>query len=43
MWNKNCEDIGDFKIFIIVNKTRNESTREQMVLILRFVDKDSYI
>jgi hypothetical protein len=34
-----CEDIGDSKFYIIVD----ESKREQMTTVLRFVDKDSFI
>jgi hypothetical protein len=33
------EDIGDSKFCIIVDKTRDESKREQMAIVLRFVDK----
>ena len=37
------EDIGDSKFCIIVDEARDESKREQMALVLRFVDKDGFI
>ena len=37
------EDIGDSKFCIIVDEARDESKREQMTIILRFVDKDGFI
>jgi len=37
------EDIGDSKFCIIVDKTRDESKREQMAIVLRFVDKYGFI
>ncbi|CAK8544459.1 unnamed protein product [Lathyrus sativus] len=37
------EEIGDFKFCIIVDEARDESKKEQMSLILRFVDKNSFI
>ncbi|XP_077216005.1 uncharacterized protein LOC143850666 [Tasmannia lanceolata] len=37
------EEIGDEKFCIIVDEARDESMREQMALILRFVDKDGFI
>jgi hypothetical protein len=41
--NKIREDIGDSKFCIIVDEARDESKREQMVIVLRFVDKDGFI
>lgn len=37
------EDIGDSNFCIIVDEVRDESKREQMTLILKFVDKDDFI
>ncbi|XP_077217609.1 uncharacterized protein LOC143851977 [Tasmannia lanceolata] len=37
------EDIGDAKFCIIVNEARDEFMREQMALILIFVNKDGFI
>ncbi|XP_077215540.1 uncharacterized protein LOC143850128 [Tasmannia lanceolata] len=37
------EDIGDAKFCIIVDEARDESMREQMALILVFVNKDGFI
>ena len=37
------EEIGDAKYCIIVDEARDESKREQMSLVLRFVDKDGYV
>jgi hypothetical protein len=37
------EDIGDSKFCIIVDEARDESKREQMAIVLRFVDKDGFI
>lgn len=34
-----CEEIGDSKFCIVVDEARDESKREQMSLVLRFVDK----
>ena len=39
MQSKICEDIGDSKFCIIVD----ESKREQMALVLRFADNESFI
>ncbi|XP_059448307.1 uncharacterized protein LOC132179584 [Corylus avellana] len=41
--NKIHEDIGDSKFCIIVDEARDESKREQMAIVLRFVDKDGFI
>ena len=37
------EDIGDSKFCIIVDVSRDESKREQLALVLRFVDNDGFI
>ncbi|XP_050255247.1 uncharacterized protein LOC126701170 [Quercus robur] len=37
------EEIGDAKFCILVDETRDESKREQMAIILRFVDKECFI
>ncbi|XP_012833666.1 PREDICTED: zinc finger MYM-type protein 1-like [Erythranthe guttata] len=37
--NKIREDIGDSKFCILVDEARDESKKEQMALVLRFVDK----
>ncbi|XP_059434146.1 uncharacterized protein LOC132167252 [Corylus avellana] len=37
------EDIGDSKFCIIVDEAQDESNREQMAIVLRFVDKDGFI
>ena len=37
------EEIGDAKFCILVDKARDESKREQMTIILRFVDKEGFI
>ena len=37
------EEIGEAKFCIIVDEARDESKREQMAIILRFVDKDGYV
>ena len=39
VWSKIREDIGDSKFCIIVD----ESKREQMALVLRFADNESFI
>ncbi|XP_027915183.1 zinc finger MYM-type protein 1-like [Vigna unguiculata] len=36
------EEIGDSKFCIIVDEARDESKKEQMAIVLRFVDKDGY-
>ncbi|KAG6730395.1 hypothetical protein I3842_01G077400 [Carya illinoinensis] len=41
--NKIREDIGDSRFCIIVDEARDESKREQMAIILRFVDVDGFI
>jgi hypothetical protein len=37
------EEIGDSKFCIIVDEARDESMREQMAIVLRFVDKYGFI
>ena len=37
------EEIGDAKFCILVDKAQDESKREQMAIILRFVDKEGFI
>ncbi|KAI3445151.1 hypothetical protein Pfo_001816 [Paulownia fortunei] len=37
------EEIGDVKYCLIVDESRDESKREQMVIVLRFVDKKCFI
>ncbi|XP_050258875.1 uncharacterized protein LOC126703853 [Quercus robur] len=37
------EDIGDSKFCIIVDESRDESKREQLALVLRFVDNGGFI
>jgi hypothetical protein len=37
------EEIGDSKFCIIVDEARDESKKEQMAIVLRFVDKDGFI
>ena len=41
--NAICEEIGDAKFCILVDEARDESKREQMAIILRFVDKEDFI
>jgi len=37
------EEIGDSKFCIIVDESRDESLKEQMAIILRFVDKNGCV
>jgi hypothetical protein len=37
------KEIGDSKFCIIVDEARDESMKEQMAIVLRFVDKDGFI
>ncbi|XP_019179276.1 PREDICTED: zinc finger MYM-type protein 1-like [Ipomoea nil] len=37
------EEIGDAKFCIIVDEARDESKKEQMSIVLRFVDRDDFI
>ena len=34
------EEIGDAKFFLIVDEAHDESMKEQMAIVIRFVDKD---
>jgi hypothetical protein len=36
-------EIGDAKFCILVNEARDESMKEQMIIVLRFVDKDGFV
>ena len=37
------EEIGDAKFCLIVDEARDESTKEQMAIVIRFVDKDGFV
>ena len=37
------EEVGDAKFSILVDEALDESNREQMAIILRFVDRDGFI
>ncbi|KAL6543005.1 hypothetical protein OROHE_010525 [Orobanche hederae] len=37
------DEIGDSKFCLIVDEARDESKREQMSIVIRFVDRDGYI
>ncbi|GAV83540.1 DUF4371 domain-containing protein, partial [Cephalotus follicularis] len=37
------KEIGDKKICIIVDETKDDSQREQMAFVLRFVDKERFV
>ncbi|XP_058193532.1 uncharacterized protein LOC131310496 [Rhododendron vialii] len=37
------EEIGDAKFYLIVDEARDESMREQMAIVLRFVNKDGFV
>ena len=37
------EEIGRLKFYIIVNEVREESKKEQMTIVLRFVDKAGFM
>lgn len=37
------KEIGDVKFCILIDEARDESKREQMAIILRFVDKDGFV
>ena len=41
--NKIHEDIENSKFCIIVDEARDESKREQMAIVFRFVDEDGFI
>jgi hypothetical protein len=36
-------EIGDAKVCLIVDEARDESRREQMTLVVRFVDRSGFI
>ncbi|WVZ72184.1 hypothetical protein U9M48_020686 [Paspalum notatum var. saurae] len=36
-------EIGDAKFCLIVDESRDESKKEQMALVVRFVDKDGFV
>jgi hypothetical protein len=36
-------EIGDARFCLIVDEARNESRREQMALVIRFVDRSGFI
>jgi hypothetical protein len=38
-----CKETGNAKFCIIVDETRDESMKEQMAIVLRFVDKDDFV
>lgn len=37
------EEIGDLKFCLIMDKSRNISKREQMALVVRYVDKSGFV
>jgi hypothetical protein len=37
------DEIGDVKFCIIVDEARDESIKEQMAIVLRFVDKNGFV
>jgi hypothetical protein len=37
------KEIGNAKFCIIVDEARDESMNEQMTIVLRFVDKNSFV
>ena len=38
-----CDEIGDAKFCIIVDEARDESMKEQIAIVLRFVDKNDFM
>ncbi|GLU17296.1 hypothetical protein SLE2022_336730 [Rubroshorea leprosula] len=38
-----CKEISDAKFCLIVDEARDESKREQMSIVVRFVDKDGFV
>ena len=42
VWQKIREEIGDAKFCILVNKAQDESKKEQMAIIMRFLDCDGF-
>ena len=43
MRNKIRHDVGNSKFCIIIDKARDESKREQMAIVLRYVDNAGFI
>ena len=41
--NKIREELGDSKVCIIVDEACDESKKEQMAIVLRFVDQDGFV
>jgi hypothetical protein len=41
--NKIREEIGDAKFCILVDEALDESNREQMTIVLRFVNRDGFV
>ena len=41
--NEIREEIGDAKFCIVVDEAHDESMREQMTIVLRFVNKDDFV
>ena len=37
------EEIGDAKFCILVNEARDESMKEQMAVVLRYVDTNGFV
>ena len=37
------EEIGDAKFCLIVDEAHDESLKEQMAIVIRFVDKDGFV
>ena len=37
------DEIGDAKFCLIIDEARDESVNEQMVIVLRFVDKNGFV
>jgi hypothetical protein len=40
--NAICEEIGDSKFCIIIDKIRDEFKKEQMAIVLKFVNKNGF-
>jgi hypothetical protein len=38
-----CDEIGDVKFCLIVDEARNKSIKEQMAIVLRFVDNNGFV
>ncbi|XP_025633469.1 uncharacterized protein [Arachis hypogaea] len=41
--NKICNEIGNAKFYLIIDEVIDESKREQMALVVRFVDKHGFV